>query len=161
MKQRLDISNLRNLTRTRRKTGTTLVEQTIINVQQYFLTPGVHCITIATHEQGRSLLRVCLDSLEIYTNVGIVTVTTKKAPAHYRDMYEELEHAQALCLGDGRLEEFMLSSFQCDFLVLEYTQELLEQPWFGRFEQLLSEYSVAKSIPVIMFLYDDQQVTRN
>lgn len=162
MKQRLDISNLRNLTRTRRKTaGTTLVEQTIINVQQYFLSPGLHCITIPSHEQGRSLLRVCLDSLGIYSDVGMVTVTTKKTPLHYRDIYEELEHYQALSFDDGSLEEYMFSAFQCDFLILEYTQELMEQPWFGRFEQLMSEYSVAKAIPVIMFLYDDQGVTKN
>lgn len=161
MKQRLDINNLRNLTRTRRKTSTTLVEQTIINVQQYFLTNGLHCITIASHEQGRSLLRVCLDSLGIYSNIGIVTVTTKKAPEHYHDIYQELCYAHALGVQDGSLEEFMLSSFHCDFLVLEYTQELLEQPWFGHFEQLIAEYSLAKAIPIVMFLYEDQSILRN
>lgn len=163
MKQRLDITNLRNLTRTRRKSGaqTTLVEQTIITVQQYFLTAGLHCITIPSHEQGRSLLRVCLDSLDLYTDIGMVTVTTKKAPAHYRDLYSELEDAQAVFSDNGRLEEFMLSSFQCDFLVLEYTPELIEQPWFGRFEQALTDYSIAKTIPVVMFVYDDQGLMKN
>ncbi len=163
MKQRLDISNLRNMTRSRRKstTSTTLVEQTIITVQQYFLTPGLHCITIPNHEQGRSLLRVCLDSLDLYSDVGMVTVTTKKTPAHYRDLYAELEDAQAVFSDNGRLEEFMLSSFQCDFLVMEYTPELLEKPWFGRFEQALTEYSVSKAIPVVMFIYDDLGLMKN
>jgi len=162
MKQRLDIINLRNLTRARRKMASTnIAEQTIINVQQYFLSPGMHCITITSHEQGRSLLRVCLDPLDVYSDIGMVTVATKRAPAHYRDICFELEEYQAVSYDDGRLEEFMLSSFHCDFLVLEYTQELMEQPWFGRFERILADYSLAKAIPIVMFMYNDQVMIKN
>jgi hypothetical protein len=97
----------------------------------------------------------------MYEQVGMVTVSTKKAPYQYVDIYEELQYANATSLDTSKLDEYMCSSFQCDFLVLEYTQQLIEQPWFGRFEQLLSEYSVLSSIPVILLFYDEHEVIEN
>jgi hypothetical protein len=105
MKPRLDSTTLRNLTRTRRKTShKKRIEQTILNVQQYFLTAGPHHISVRTHEQGRSLLRVCLDSLSMYEQVGMVTVSTKKAPYQYVDIYEELQYANATSLDTSKLD---------------------------------------------------------
>ncbi len=97
----------------------------------------------------------------MYTDIGMVTMTNKRVPAHYRDLYDEMYFNRALFLDDGRLEEFMLTSFQCDFLILEYTQELMEEPWFGRFERLLHDYSISTSIPIIMFIYDEHTLNKN
>ncbi len=163
MKQKLAIHQLRNLSRSRRKQTHKIsrVEQSIITVQQYFLSPGLHCITVPNLDNGRSLLRICLDSLGIYTNVGMLSLSNKAVPAHYVDLYADMQRAHVLSLDSGMLEEYMLSSFQADFLILEYTQELMEQPWFGRFEHLLHDYSIATSIPVIMFLYEEQSLEHN
>lgn len=160
MKQKLDISNLRRLTRSRKKQQISSVEQSIITIQQYFLTPGLHCVTVPSHEQGRSLLRVCLDSLERYNDIGMITTALQRTPHHYRDIVREI----ALYGGHtdtSLLEEYLLTAFSCDFLIIEYNPELMMSPWFGQFEQLLHDYSVSKALPVIMCMYDDQAGSYN
>ena len=155
----LRIQELRRRARNRAKArNVSPIEQSIITIQQYFLTPGMHCIEVPTVQQGRSLLRICLDSLQIFADVALLTMATKKCPAQYRDLYEEVKH---LTVHDGTLEEFILTSFYNDFLIIEYTPQLLEQPWFGTFEQLLSKYSIAQSIPVIIFMYDEYALEAN
>ena len=101
---------------------------------------------------------MCVDSLQLFADVALLTMATQKCPAQYRDLYEEIQH---LTVHDGTLEEFILTSFYNDFLIIEYTPQLLEQPWFGTFEQLLSKYSIAQSIPVIMFMYDEYALEAN
>lgn len=164
MNHKLVLHQLRNLTRSRRKNGTTninAIEHTIVSLQEYFLTPGTHYVTVPTIEQGRSLLRVCLDSLGLYNNIGMLTACLRKAPAQYHDIYGELTSFQSLALDNGILEDYMLSSFNCDFLVIEYSQELMKQPWFGKFENLLHEYSLASSLPVLMLFYENGKIHTN
>lgn len=138
-----------------------LVEQSIIALQNSFLTPGLHCITVSNVQHGRDLLKVCLDSLGRYTDIGLVSHSAQTGPSHYTDLYTQMSQVGALSLEEGMLEDYMLSSFQSDFLILEYTQELMVQPWFGKFEQLLSDYSITNSIPVVMFLYEEQTLNHN
>ncbi len=137
------------------------VEQSIITIQQYFLTKGIHSITVPSIQQGRSLLRICLDSLQIFADIALLTVANQQCPAQYRDLYTEMKQAQALGTHDGSLERFILTSFYNDFLVIEYTPALLSQPWFGTFEQLLSRYAISQSIPVIMLMYDEHKLEEN
>ncbi len=157
----LSIQELRLRTRTQKDRNVSQVEQSIITIQQYFMTPGMHCIYVPTVQQGRSLLRICLDSLQIFADVALLTVATQKCPTLYRDLYTEIKRAKALTTHNGRLEEFMLTSFYNDFLIIEYTPNLIEQPWFGAFEQLLSRYAISESIPVIMFMYDEHELEAN
>jgi len=96
--------------------------------------------------------------LQIFADVALLTMATQKCPAQYRDLYEEMKK---LSMHDGSLEEFVLTSFYNDFLIIEYTPQLMEQPWYGTFEQLLSKYSIAQSIPVIMFMYDEYALEAN
>ena len=152
---------LRSRTRTKKNRDVSQVEQSIITIQQYFMTPGMHCIYVPNIQQGRSLLRICLDSLQIFADVALLTVATKKCPLQYRDLYEEMEQAKALTTHNGNLEEFILTSFYNDFLIIEYTPQLLEQSWFGVFEQLLNKYALNESIPVIMFMYDEYELRVN
>ena len=161
MDTKLVIHQLRNRTRTRRKNNGSPFENNLFTIQEQFLSPGMHCIDVENHEQDRRLLRLGLDSLNMYSDVGMLTMSPTKIPHKYRDLYEEMDAWDALTLNNGMLEEYLLSSFQSDFLVLEYTQELIVQPWYGRFEQLLYEYSISTSIPVIMFIYNDHQLDKN
>ncbi len=161
MDQKLVIHQLRNRTRTRRKQSGSSFENHIMSLQEHFLNPGMHCIDVDNQEQGRRLLRLGLDSLGIHTDVAILTVPPYNLPQGYKDLYAELDAWDALTLDNGMLEEYLLSVFECDFLVLEYTRELIQQTWYGKFEQLLHEYSISKSIPVVIFLYNDQQIDKN
>jgi hypothetical protein len=88
-------------------------------------------------------------------------VANQRCPALYRDLYKEMAEAHVLGISDGSLEEFILTSFYNDFLVIEYTKELMDQPWFGSFEQLLSRYSINQSIPIILFMYDAYELEAN
>ena len=163
MSQKSAIHQLRSLTRSRRKSGTTLnsIEHNLISLQEYFLTPGTHCVTVPTVQQGRSLLRVCLDSLGIYNNIGMLTACLRKAPPQYHDIFGELSSFRSLSLDNGILEEYMLNSFNCDFLVIEYSQELMKEPWFGKFENLLNDYSVASSLPILLLFYENSSQYTN
>ena len=163
MKQKLAIHQLRTSSRSRRKitVKNASPEYKILMIQNSFITPGLHCVNVQNHEQGRRLIQISLDSLGIYSDVGMVSMSVRGCPLQYRDIYYELSRYDALSIDNGALEDYLLSSFTCECLILEYTQELIEQPWFGRFEQLLSDYSITNTIPVMMFLYDEQTLTRN
>ena len=162
MKQKSISYPLRSVAKARRRMSElSSIEFALEKLQQNILSPGMHCITIPTHDQGREVLSLCLDSVGIYQDISMVSMTTKKVPYSYRDLYAEMSSFQALSADTGRLEEFLLSCFQSDFLIIEYTQELLEQAWFGKFEQLLYEYKVPQAIPIVMLLYSETELIKN
>ena len=57
------------------------------------------------------------------------------------------------CTEPEKLNEFMATAFHYDFLVIEGTKELLQTSWFGAFEQLLLEYDIMNSTPILMLVY--------
>ena len=163
MKQKLAIHQLRTLSRLRRKADTVplTIEERILAAHDAFLNPGMHCITVPNQQQGRILLRICLETLGKYADLGMLTMSLNGCPEQYRDVYAELERLHAFSLQESNLENYLLTSFSSDILIIEYTQELMEQAWIGKFEYLLHEYAFSHSIPVIMLLYSSPTAHKN
>ncbi len=135
------------------KKRASLSEQKILELQDYFLTPGLHVVKVGNRESGRQLLTQFLQSLQYYSAIAVVSSNGWLMPAEYHDLYSELDEAAALFKKEA-LEEYILRSFNYDFLAIEGTSDLLRAAWFGRFEHLLIEYDIARSIPIILFMYE-------
>ncbi len=129
---------------------TSLREQDIMSLQALFLTPGFHCITVGNREIGRSLIDSCISSVNHYSQPAFLG--SSAAPEEYLDLYQEFASWDALHNHEN-LEQYMAGFFYFDVLIIEGTKDLLQDQWFGKFEQLLIDYSMPQTLPIIMLLY--------
>lgn len=137
------------------KKGHSLSEQNVIILQNFFLTSGVHCIHVPDIQTGRTLLETALASFKSDRSISLLTTVKKKAVFPYSDLYKELGAARASSHTNGALEEYLLCSLNSDLLIIEATTELLQQPWYGKFEQLIVEYNIGATLPIIMIFHGE------
>ena len=133
-----------------------LSDEEILEIQEYFLTPGLHIIKVADVMTGRILLARFLEALGYYfSDKAVLSLTRKTIPEGCADIYTELVETGSLHDYDA-LQNYIASSFYYDFLAIEGTHELLNNPWFGRFEYVLRESCAGETTPIILFFYDSQ-----
>lgn len=131
-----------------------LSEQEILEIQDYFLTPGLHILTVADPQEGRELLERFLDALgTYYSHKAVLSLQDEGMPRKCSDIYKELIASKAVFDYEA-LHEYVAYSFYYDFLAIEGTHELLNAPWFSRFEKLLHQCAITKTVPVILFFYE-------
>jgi hypothetical protein len=51
------------------------------------------------------------------------------------------------------LDDFFLEQFEVDFLWIETTNTLIEQPWFYTFERKLCDFNIESKTPIIFLVY--------
>lgn len=125
-----------------------LTEREILILQSYLLSPGFHSIRVPTIAQGRVLLSTFGSSLRFFSRLALLSDNTNEEIEGYTDLTAELEAAHSS--GLGNFELYMLHCFDYDFVAIEGTRELIASEWFGRFEQLLIDYNLIKTIPILM-----------
>lgn len=147
--QLLQTSATRNITRT-----DWLGEQEILDLQDYFLTPGFHFLKTTDPETGRELLTQFIQVLQYhYADVAVLSTSKRSFSFEYHDLYKELMHAKGFNKKEA-LEKYLLDSFYYDLVVIEGTKELLASHWFGRFENLLNTFAITEKTPVVLLYYD-------
>ncbi len=127
-----------------------LSEQEILIVQNYLLSPGFHSLQVTDVAEGRALLSTFEASLSYLLRAALVNAPGKEMLSDYLPIGRELEAASA---EPGQLEQYLLHSWDYDFVAIEGTKELLATEWYGRFEQLLIDYDLIKTMPVLMLFY--------
>jgi hypothetical protein len=137
--------------KSRKKNGH-LNQNRALLLQEYALTPGFHCILTAS-KRGPEVLQHIFKKITPSMNIGFLSLNTR-APSHCVNVYEELNLSGALNTFNGSLEEYLLCSFSCQMLIINATPELLKEPWFGKFEQLLIEYNFHQDMSVITIFYE-------
>jgi hypothetical protein len=125
-----------------------LTEREILILQSYLLSPGFHSIRVPTIAQGRALLSTFGSSLRFFSRLALLSDSTNGEIEGYTDLTAELEAVHVS--EQGNLEQYMLHCFDYDFLAIEGTRDLLASEWFGRFEQLLIDYNLIKTVPILM-----------
>jgi hypothetical protein len=130
-----------------------LTDADIIKLQDTLLTVGIHTLKFPNVTQGRDAMITILTSLNCYTNVACLSMHTTELNPAYFDMY------YALTLGgyvhgnvEQKLDEFFLEQCDVDFLWIEATAQLVEQPWFYAFERKLDQFNVVCRIPVVVLV---------
>ena len=128
-------------------------EQMIIELQDIFLTPGIHIIDVESLQEGRSLIQKFLNALRCYQTIGCLTQHESSLPHtvfdihNYLLMYGFLEGKNS-----NELEQFFTQDFNFDFIWIEKKADGNTE-WADYFEQRIVRYEIDQSIPVILILY--------
>lgn len=125
-------------------------EYDILELQEIFLTYGLHSIKVPSISFGRDLVIRFLDSLHCYSNIACLSLSARPLRTSVVNLYEELGLSGALAHSHTNLETFLLEHFYYDFLWIEMTQELDEAPWYWYFEQKLLDFNLIKTLPVVI-----------
>lgn len=134
---------------------TILNEEQIIDLHQALLTNGFHHMYANTIQEGRSILHVLLQSLGCHQDIACLTVENKNLPATTFDLYYYLFEGGYLdAKHQTDLEDFFLNRFENDFLWIEATPQLTQQPWFFYFEQKLIELRINQQVPIMIISYN-------
>lgn len=125
----------------------------IIELQDIFLTPGIHVIDVESLQEGREIILKFLHALRCYEAIGCVTQRDQGLSAdifdihHYLLMYGFLEGKN-----NNELEHFFTQDFNFDFLWIEKNANELNG-WSDYFEQRIARYGIEQYIPIILLVY--------
>lgn len=128
-----------------------LSEQDILCLQDSFLEVGIHYIKVRSVATGRTLVETFLKSLNnYYDNVACLTASKISVnPKNAFDVFKALEGKTSR----EEIERFFIEQFYFDFLWIEASQDLISKPWFHDFQQLLANFKIEKSVPVMVITY--------
>ena len=115
-----------------------ITEQQILELQDLFLTPGIHYINVATVKNGRSLIYTFLNALRCYNAPACLTNNAMplKKEIHLLNTHSNLDH-------------FFIEESGFDFMWIEARKE---DYWYVSFKQRIEEMGIDQHIPVLILL---------
>lgn len=131
-----------------------LTDQQIIDLHMRFLTNGFQHIQVPSIKEGRELIQTLLSSLDYYRAVACLTTSDIELPAHAQDIFSNLVEGRYV---PNNLEQFFLDYDQFDFLWMELTPCLLNQPWLENFKSLFIDNHMHVKMPIICISYDQEK----
>lgn len=133
-------------------------ESEILDLQDKFLSEGIHHIKVADLAFGRNLVDTFLDSLTAHRKIACLTVSSKPFGSYITNIYYDLLlHGYIDRFEAKNLEEFFIDQFYFDFLWIECSPKLIEQPWFADFQMNLLNLRLERQMPILMISYEANQ----
>lgn len=130
-------------------------EQEIIKLQDTFLTTGIHSITVASIEEGRTLITKFMHALNCYHSIACLKNNNLELDSSLFDVYKTLSEYGEIT--NHSIFTLFLDQFTSDFLFIETTKTLMQKPWYENFLQQLAEFKLHQTIPVICLSYVQQK----
>lgn len=131
-----------------------LTDQQIIDLHMRFLTNGFQHIQVPTIKEGRDLIETLLSSLDYYHAVACLTASDLELPANALDIFSQLVEGRYV---PNNLEQFFLDHDEFDFLWLELTPSLLNQPWIDTFKSLFIDNHMHVKMPIMCISYNQEK----
>jgi hypothetical protein len=128
-------------------------ESDVLYLQDLFLKPGIHDITIDQFDKVRNILSEVLNSLQYHQKIACLSLLDlpldfNKDGQEICDVLKILITEDYLVTSDS-LQLFFLDHFYFDFLWIEETQEMRDCLWYSQFVQHLIDFNFNNSIPII------------
>jgi hypothetical protein len=131
------------------KNKLTITEQEILELQDLFLSNGMHCLAVPTLKEGRSLMYTFLNALHCYNAVSCITKIGGLRKNTF-DVYSYLQQCGYLEEKNLiHLEKFLTEEFDVDFLWIECKKS---DTWQLIFEQKIQEIGIDQHIPVMVLM---------
>lgn len=123
-------------------------ENDVLYLQDLFLTPGVHQITVDNFSKVRVMINKVLKSLHYHQKAACLSFVDLCLESEICDI-AQLLIADDYLVSKDRLTLFFLDQFYFDFLWIEETPELLGSRWYEQFKQHLNDFNFNRSVPII------------
>lgn len=137
---------------TKKRVVVPLAEEDILELQDFFLTNGIHDIVVDTVETGRKLMHTLLSSLNCYHSMAVLTLEPLAGKLPACDIYQEL--LQDNFFTDiHAIDRFFIEHFYFDFMWIERSEDLANAHWIPYFEQQLMEYKLEFHLPIVYIHY--------
>lgn len=121
-----------------------LTDDTIIYLNNLFMSAGFHTILVATQQQGRELLGTFLASLNYYSYIGCLSSDAYQLP-------EWTNEIGYLFSSEHDLECMLTESFYYDFIWIEETKEQIKKAQL--LKQKLKDLGIDQQVPIVSVLY--------
>lgn len=115
-------------------------EQEILDLQDLFLTNGVHHIGVPTFKEGRALIYKFLDALRCYQSVACFTIDGNTLKKSVIDLHKQLTQTN--------LDHFIIEEFNSDFLWVEQDSIIYQQCLM--LEEKLCQLGFDNHLPIII-----------
>jgi len=126
----------------------------ILNLQDAFLTNGIHYIKTDNIFAGRALITLFLNSLNCHNNVATLSLSSEPLQNGITDLYAELILGGHLNQNlSHELEDFFLEKFYYDFMWIEATEKLLDSFWTEEFFKKITDFKLDQLIPILIVSY--------
>ena len=134
-----------------------ITDNTILALQEKFLTNGLHHITVPTIHDGRTLVFTFLHSLSfVLHTVACVTTSDRALPDTIIDIHAQLTtHENFDLINTGYMQDFLFEQFYCDFIWVELTPSLVSSRWYSDFEKNFLDLNMDKNIPMLVITYEN------
>lgn len=124
-------------------------ENGVLELQDYFLAPGIHYIKIKDLAAGRALMQVLLPIF--YPSSYAAYIAMIPSFANLASLYNELKEC---AIDEEALENYLLTSFYYDFLFIEESKKLARESWYALFKRMLESSSLISSLPCMILSYE-------
>jgi len=132
-------------------------EQSILELQEKFLTNGFHYIKVPNQRFGRILIERFLATMHTHHDKACITLDINPLGDQVANIYHVLTNMGYLDPFDLHdMRDFFIEHFYFDFMWIEATKKLLVSSWFCEFEKLLLDFHMEKHIPMIVVLYEHE-----
>ncbi len=127
-------------------------EADIIELHNRFLTTGFHSLKVKNIHEGRSLVYTLLASLNYHHNIAALSIESQKLESFVHDIYKALDGYSPI--NEQSIFDYFLDEFNCDFLWIEMSKDLMSQVWFADFEHMLYDFHLNQHVPIVMLSYE-------
>ena len=132
-----------------------LSEQSILEIQEKFLSNGFQYLKVQSIQEGRALIEMFLNTLTLYSDVACLTTTKDPILYNATDVYRILEAGGYLSpFEDCYLEEYFVEHFYFDFMWIEATTDMLMSSWFENVKKILIHTAIDQHIPILVCVYE-------
>ncbi len=133
-------------------------EQDLLELQEIFVTLGMHIIKVKDMIEGRQIVKIILNSLKYYHNIGCITDVTD-LPVNVCNI---TSHIALQCLqnkqGNSLLNlETFLNTHPCfDFIWIELTKNIKKEYSYKTMKNIFDMYHIEERMPVLIVTYENE-----
>jgi hypothetical protein len=124
----------------------------ILELQDIFLTPGFHSLTVHDSATGRAVVTTMLSALKCYHASAVLTAAGTQDLELQLDLYAML-HQEASPLTYEALLELFLDHIHCDFLWIEATEKLTAESWYTDLQKVFIDLALDRHMPILSIRY--------
>jgi hypothetical protein len=126
----------------------TISKQQILELQDIFLTNGIHHIQVSSSSEGRLLVQTFLQALRCFCAIGCLTNNKIPLQDGVFDIRNFLDiYGYSITKNNSEIDRFFLEEFECDFLWIETTSN---NYWYSHFEQKIHDLGIDQHMPIII-----------